>query len=268
MKVYLDQNVWQHLYQSYPIDDFKKTAISKNIEIYLGITNIYEFGRLSLNEKNDEKIKKIFFYLWELIDILKFIKEPNPLLLDDLEYARTGGKPLIFLDDHNTASVKQEIYRISQGNYAEGKKFIKTKEENIKKDSPYFIKKVKTINQPPEKDLIYENFRDSWGMRRELLNNSTYKNQTRYLSDRLLFSEPQKYPFINTWINSQLYINFVVLAKKAIPINYTSDFRHLICSNTAGNFVTMDKRLINSGGNICPYIRIMNWEIFEKTIND
>jgi len=267
MKIYFDQNVWQHLCQNYPVNNFKKDISSKNIEIYFSTGNIYEFGRLFLNKRNKEMIKKLFTYLWELAEISKFIKELKYLVLDDLEYARSGGKTLPFLSDINTASAKQEIYKISQGNYEEGKKFIKERENDIKKDVPDFINKVKTVNPPVRKNIKYEDFRENWDMRRKILNLSQYRNNARNLSDALLFDQPQKYPFINTLINAQLYISFAVLAWKAKPNTYTSDFRHLICANSAGNFVTMDQKLISIGQKVCPYIQILGWEDFDKIIN-
>jgi hypothetical protein len=85
-----------------------------------------------------------------------------------------------------------------------------------------------------------------------------------HISEDRLFDNPSKYPYINTWINAQLYINFAVHSKRVKAINYTSDFRHLICANAAGNFLTEDKQLLNIGPKVCPYINFLSWKEFSN----
>ena len=84
-------------------------------------------------------------YLWELTDIMQYVKEPGSLILDDLEYAKTSGKILPFLSNLNIVSTKQEIYKISQGNYSEGKKFIE-KREKLSEGKPR-SSKIKSIRR-------------------------------------------------------------------------------------------------------------------------
>lgn len=155
MKIYFDQNSWHKIFESYTAKKFKEIILSRNIEIYFGIENLYEFGRLFLEDTQHEKIKYIFSYLWELSEIMHYLKEPNELIVDDLEYAIHGGKIFPFLDQFDTTSTKQEIYKISQGDYTKGRTFIANREKNIKKDSPEFCKAVKSINPKSKQSIKY-----------------------------------------------------------------------------------------------------------------
>lgn len=264
MNIYIDQNIWQYLYQNYPAQSFKKEVVASNIKILFGAENIYEFGRLFLSQNEEKIIKNIFSYLCELVDIFKYIKEPNLLVLDDIQYARTGAKNPPYLNSFDIVSTKREIYKISQGCYKRGKNFVGDREEKIKKDSPDFSAKVKSINVPLKEKIKYKDFKNSWEIRRKMLNNSKYKEATKHLSNILLFNKPEKYPHLNTWINAQLYISFIILSQNGKAVNYTSDFRHLLCAASVDTFITNDKKLLTIGKDICPYIEIVNWEDFEN----
>lgn len=265
MKIYFDQNSWHKIFDTYTVDEFKEKIKSENLEVYIGQENIYEFGRLFLDERaNKESIERIFCYLSHLADFMSYIKEPKELIIDDFKYVAYGSEVVPFLDFYNTELLKQEISRISQGYFEKGKSFIAKREENINKDSLNFVEKVKSSNPKPQRNIEFEEYRDNWGMRRKILNIGIYSEIAKQFNDLLLFKNPNKHPFINTEINAQIYINFAVHSKGANPLKYTSDFRHIICANSAGNFVTMDKKLINIGRRVCPYINIFHWNEFYK----
>lgn len=109
--------------------------------------------------------------------------------------------------------------------------------------------------------------RDDWILRRKLLNKSKYKDKSQHITNEELFSDFSKYPYINTWINTSLYIFFTTHSKNAKPKNYTSDFRHLICANATGKLVTRDERLINICKKVCPFIKVLHWDEFQKITN-
>lgn len=261
-KIYLDQPIWQYLCEKEPILEFKSKILSKSIEVHIGTGNIYEFGRLLLDRNEKVLLKKIFSYMWEIADILKIVKEPTHLIKDDLIYAKTGGRTLPYLDELNTSSAKQEIFRLSKGYCPEGEKFIRNREEKIKLESPDFIEKVKKSNPKKKKNIKFKQFRDDWTTRRGILQESQYCIESQSLSNSLLFERPQKYPFLNTYINTALYTFYAVLFKNAKPDSYTSDFRHIICANATDCFITNDNKLMNLTKEICPYIDIINWDDF------
>lgn len=267
MKIYFDQNCWHKILKSYDPSNLREIVKSKEIEIYFGLESGYEFGRLLIGDvKNRDSIKDIFSYFCEISDIVKYLKDGNDLILDDITYAQRGIEPFLFLDKFNRIGVKKTFNKISKGRYGEAKKFISRREKNIKKESPEFCEVLKSQNPKLTKKVKFENFRDDWGNKRILLNNSRYGKDTIQLTDKQIFKEPEKYPFLNTWVNAQLYISYAILSQEAKPKNYTSDFRHLICANAAGNFVTLDERLNNVGQKVCPYINILTWDEFETLL--
>jgi hypothetical protein len=194
---------------------------------------------------------------------MKYLKETNELIVDDLICARRGRRILPFLGMINTILTKKRIFKISQHGYdEEGRKFISEREKDIKEESPKFCEELKQRDFKPEKGDKFEDFRDNYKIRHNSLVTSAY---SRYIPCGLygkLFRNPAKYPYINTWINAQSYINFASLLNGAKPKNSTSDFRHLIFANAAGTFVTDDKRLF--GSEVCPYIEFLTWDEFNE----
>jgi len=180
-----------------------------------------------------------------------------------LNYAKTGGKHLPYLSSINTTLIKQEIFRLSKGDCPQGKDFIKNREQNIKSESVKYIQIVKKQN-PNNIRTKFEEIRDDWPQRHYMLETGPYNKDTENISDSLLYTTPEKFPYINTYINAQLYINYSVAFKGAKPDTYTSDFRHLISANTTGCFVTMDERVIYRYHKVCPYINIVHWNDFKN----
>ena len=269
MKAYLDQNVWEHVIHKFSVTKFKQKLESNQIELCLGTHNIYEFARCFLDEnnsKNIEKGKEIFQYLSDL-DIAYFLNQIEQLIDSDLVYALTGGKLLPFLDNYSIAAAKEEMLRLAKGYSGRARNFIHDREDGLAKDTPEYRKAIieGNINMPKLKDF-YE-FRDNWEYRRDVLRKSEYWEKTKFLSDEKLFSEPGKYPYLNTWINAQLYFNFIALTNPEGPSKKsTSDYRHLINANAADFLVTEDQRIQQNSQKLCPYNRIYSWDEFEEML--
>jgi len=69
MKVYFDQNTWHYIIDNFSASKFTQVIKNKQMEICLGLHNIYEFGRCFLDRSHAdaiEKGRKIFGYLAEL----------------------------------------------------------------------------------------------------------------------------------------------------------------------------------------------------------
>jgi hypothetical protein len=83
------------------------------------------------------------------------------------------------------------------------------------------------------------------------------------LSDDSLFNEPNKYPYLNSWINANIYFNYLACTTNDGPSRkHTSDLRQLICANAADLFVTDDRGLISRGPKVNPFIKINGWDAF------
>jgi len=266
---YFDQNVWQHFFEKIEAEKIAEHLRIGGVAIYLSTHNVYEFGRMLLSgDRNDEnKVSGFFKYLFDLCGHIRFIKGPHDLILDDISYARNSGKILPFLNVANTGLSKQEIYNIAHGNNGKAVDFIKRRESRVESGCGILDEKARKLNSGAD-EIKFEKERDNVCSRREILRNSKYGKETTNLSDGLLFSEPARYPFLNTFINSQLYLNYLAAFKiNAKSQNHVSDLRHLILANAAKKFVTMDERLIKLSGKVCPYIETLNLEGFMRIEN-
>lgn len=271
MKVYFDQNAWHCLMEKFTPSAINQEFKEKNLEVCLGINNIYEFGRCFLEENDLAKIesgKEVFQYLRD-VDISYFVKMTGQLVELDLDYARTGGRILPYLDWDDIIRTKEEICRLACGFYEKSANFVNQRENGLAKSTPQYRNAVIQANLKMRKPRNFEELKNDWTNRRQILDGSEYAEKSRYLSDSLLFSNSEKYPYLNTYINAQIHFNFIALSESAGPSKKrTSDYRHLINANAADCFVTEDKDLQKTSKKICPYIKVYSWSEFQdKFIN-
>jgi len=232
--------------------------------------NIYEFGRCFLDEKDINNIrhgKKVFQYLSD-IDIIYFIKPTNELIDSDLVYAITGGRILPYLDKINTVAAKEEICRLASGYCDRAQGFIQNRENGLTKSASLYRSTVIRLNIGVKKPKDFNILRNDWGYRRSILDGSGFDKKTRNISNSRLFSKPEKYPYLNTYINAQLYFNFIALTSYQGPSKKsTSDYRHLIDANATDLFVTKDKRMKNNSLKIVPFLKIYSLDEFKSIIS-
>lgn len=256
MKIYFDQNYFQELIETNTVEALKKEIKLKGIDICLSIHNIYEFGRCFLKKSNLEKGKLIFNYLYEL-DLKYFIKSTDKLIYEDLIYALKGGKILPYLDSINTIGAKQEIYNLSKANFKEAKGFIKKREDSMYKNGPIYKESLINANKGKKKPKNYLEMRDNYLYRRQILNDSKFRSIANNISDTKLFSNYDKYPFVNTYINCELYFSYMALTSKDGPsMKRISDLRHLISANAADCLITRDEDLKKRIPELCLYLKV------------
>ncbi|OGR55126.1 MAG: hypothetical protein A3I11_02460 [Elusimicrobia bacterium RIFCSPLOWO2_02_FULL_39_32] len=270
MKIYLDQNIWEYVIQEFTVSSFLERIKRKQFELCLGLHNIYEFGRCFL--ENDmtkiEKGKIIFKYLHDL-KIEFFANTEKCLIESDITYAKYGGRtiPFPWLDSLNIVATKQEIYHLSIGNFSKAKQFIKNREDGLTKNTPVFRQAVISNNSEQDKPLNVQILMNDWGCRRDIINQTKYATMAKNISDSVLFSEPTKYPFLNTFINVNIHLNFIALAKPQGPSKKrTSDYRHLIISNAADIFVTNDMNLKKNSLTLCPHHKVLDTTEFKEML--
>lgn len=174
-----------------------------------------------------------------------------------MEYALKGGRILPCLNTINSVEAKMEIFNLSRGNDKEAKGFIGKREDNICKDGPVYKKKLIDENKGKKKPKNYLEMRDDYFYRRQILDHDEFKKLACRISDSMLFPEPEKYPFVNTYINCELYNNYInLIIKDSSFTKNTSDFRHLISSNATDYFITKDEDLKKKIPKICPYLNV------------
>jgi len=273
MRIYLDQNAWQRAKNDFTALEFKQLLKTFDFKIYLGTHNIYEFGKCFLDNFNIDIGTNIFKYLYDL-GIDDFLKDTNNLILSDLVYARSGGRLITTMDIYETSAMKEEITRLSKGLTDRAHKFIKNREDEMKTEWPQYQDSVRMFNigmQPlsPKPEVFVSLLRDDWGYRRNILNQKgEYGTIAKDLSDSLLFSNPEKYPCLNAYINYQLYLNYLILSDQKASIKRTPDGRHLITANACDRFVTEDRTIYNNSEYLCPYLSIMKWSEFKNLLQE
>ncbi len=267
MKAYFDQNIWEHLADTMPPDSLNSVLSGADIRVCLGMHNVYEFGRCFLNGQDSASIergKAIFGYLAALENAY-LLKPTNELVRSDLIFARTGGRLLPFLDQLNVVAAKAEIVRLSHGWSNRAEAFIRGRESSLAKEAPIYRVKIVQGNRRVRVPSDFAALREDWTERRAVLEKSDFRSLARHARDVVLFSSPEKYPFVNTFISAQLYFNFVALTNPKGPSKkLTSDYRHLIDSNAADCFVTNDSTLKRNAAKLCPYNTVCNWEEFRQ----
>lgn len=257
MKIYLDQNVWEHLIDSIPSDQLKNILGKKKINVCLSMHNIYEFGRCFLKRENTmaiERGKKIFTYIFDIFDKLYIIKPTKKLIELDLIYAATGGRLLDCVDYLNVVATKAEIFRLSQGWSNRAEEFIGRREKGIRMDEEYTRRLFIRRKQNNLKGN-YISFRDNWEIRWAIIAGSEYRSLVNRCNKKRLFMKPEKYPFINTYINAVIYADiFNFSNRRELSFRVLSDYRHIIDSNAANEIISNDKTLNKRIAKICPYI--------------
>jgi len=166
-------------------------------------------------------------------------------------------------------AAKEEIFRLSKGWYDRAREFIQKREKDLLKDTPKYRVAIVKANLMGPKPKTFDELLNDWGCRRDILNQSEFRKKSNRISDLALFSNKDKYPYLNTYINAQLYFNFIALTNPIGPSKKsTSDYRHLINANATDCFVTDDKKIQKNSQKICPYIRIFTWDEFRCNIED
>lgn len=268
VKMYLDQNIWQNIIENIEDSKFVEASKKNNISYCVSTTNIYEFAKLFLDEfGNGYSLgKRIFDYYYKLLEIILFIDEPQNLINNDITHALTGGKLFPYLDSVNEGLSKQEIYNLAQGIVSDRLKiFISNRINSMKKHSDNFVSTIKKVNKDNLMPTNFSEMKNNWADRRYLLNNSENHKTTKNISDDILFSEQNKYPYLNTWVNCQLYINYITMKEGGKPNNFNDDMRHLIFANSADYFVTEDSRL-SSLTEKCGYVKVCASSKFKEML--
>jgi len=270
MKLYFDQNIWQYLVTNVPKEGLNQVLKSKKAELCLGLHNIYEFGRLFIDKNKKQSVEKgirIFQYIQD-IHIDWFLEKPDELIIFDLEYALGHGRILPYLDKLNITATKNEINRMALGYIDEASDFIKKREEDLLRSENIYRSILKKANPKVKKPKDFNKWSNDWAKRRQILDGSQFKTIASKLSDNKLFSDQQKYPSLNTFINAQLYFNFIGLSHKTGPSRkLVSDYRHMLTANAADIFVTDDRKAQGAFKKICSFNNLWTINEFEKFLS-
>ena len=270
MKAYLDQNIWELAVAHLPATDLTAWVNGADVHLCLGTHNVYEFGRCFLDcasRQTVERGRSIFAYLLALEGIY-FLRPTEQLIDSDLVFARTGARPLPLLDALNVAATREEMARLSLGFADRAREYVASRETEIAAFNPRYRDSILERNKGVSIPKEFVQLRDDYALRRSLLDVDRLP-LLQGLSDELLFSHPERLPFFNSWINAQIYLNYVAVTNPVGPSKKsTSDFRHVIDSGAADCFVTNDRTLARATAVLSPWQTVYDWQRFRGSVDD
>lgn len=231
-----------------------------NYDLCVSRSNIYEFAKLFINKSSDNigLGKTIFSYFNRIMDKILIIEDIYNLIKADLEYMNSGKIISIFLGEEQASIERAGISNLAKGIVSDEMiNFVKSRENEMKLFSLKHKIKIKESCKNEVIPLNYSDYRDDKKIRLEFLHNCKYSNIIKELSENVILSEQNKYPFLNAWVNANLYQYWESCKNHNYLVhNSTYDFRHLIISKVADCFITNDKRILKIGNSINPYIKI------------
>lgn len=272
MELYFDTVAINRAMDEMTADEFKDALKRRSISLFLGNHVIYESAKCFCNEHDISKIergKNLFSFLSEIGDAVNIMQQENELIRSDLIRARTGGVTIRSLDALNVIAATEEMIRLSNGQFDRSNPFLKEREHKIAREAPLVREAILKANEGPQVGLTFEELRDDWPSRRQILSRSEFAGEAKDLTNHLLFSKQEKYPTINAFINCHLYLNFLVLSGQSGPSKrWLGDMRHLISASAIGVFVTADRKLENAANKIVPYLEIIKWQHFRISLQE
>jgi len=264
MKIYFDANIYDLAMNVMSPNEFKVFLQTKGADIVIGSHIIYEIGRCLLedNKKKIEKAKSLYAYISDL-DISFIILKIDDLIINDLREAKTGIHYQPYYEYRNKKSFIEEIRRLADGDITRAREFISKREKSFNDYNfrQNFLKENPLFSQ--DKRIKYDELIGKCEVRRQIIDKSQFKKYADSLSNNSLFNEPNKHPYLNSWINANIYFNYLACTTNDGPSRkHTSDLRQLICANAADLFVTDDRGLISRGPKVNPFIKINGWDAF------
>lgn len=168
------------------------------------------------------------------------------------------------------SAIKFELYMLARGHVREAKRFIDDREQRFKLNHPKIsrraremVREIVRLNPHVQPHLrSWEGFRAAM----QPLWDWHVLEATGPLPKGIVqsvFTRPADFPVLNTWLNSQLHLQFLAWNEKELPgQSRVDDYRIIIESNAADLFVTDDDRLFRRFSTINPFRRVIAWRNF------
>ncbi|MGI8905690.1 MAG: hypothetical protein ACR2IE_04280 [Candidatus Sumerlaeaceae bacterium] len=265
MRVYLDQNAWLQASREFESGEFQELLNHFDAEPLVSTQTLHEFirGFYSARQSSQTAVQRVFTLLSE-IDIGGFLRVPDELIRNDVEYLRWQIRSPRTYGYLKRMCFKREIARLAMGFSDEGVCAVEAFESDIKYGTPLFIDEVRAANAIGADETEAE-FLQNPRARRRIIEKSSWGAAVLMYSDSTLFRDPSNLPFINCYINVQLFLNFRVLANHNFNlVRDTHDLKHLFNANAADLFVTNDRGLRNRSSRLCPWLSCCTFENFKK----
>ena len=178
------------------------------------------------------------------------------LMFQEISKLKIGIAVLPFLSHQDYILTKQEVIRLANGFFDErAKSFLANREENVRKEFPSqmsdFLQRIKSINLSTPKALkkirtfndCVSYFRADFPEKiREISYNKFSLMEAKKISENL-----DDFPVFHSLIMATVYLNYIPIAKKAIPNDdKLDDYRHIAEASYCNAILTNDKQLGNT----------------------
>ena len=277
LRFYPDTNIVHELCSTLTPAEFDAKAKRNDIVLCLG-HQTYELARSFLYNHSQEDVQKAFAFLAE-IQSVEYLPDVNKSIEAEAHLAETGMFLVTVVGPFNQVAARQEMLRLAKGHSDIACDFIAKRERNISLDkiritgqNQSAADKAKAMNKERtrkiktfellQKELAPE--RPGW-LARFLQKKGHSITQTAI---HRILANPDKYPLINTIINTQEYLYFITGFHRSVPGKDTlDDFRHLVESSLADVFVTKDEDLLSQASKTRPYKKSLHWQDFASDFN-
>ncbi|MDV2504181.1 MAG: hypothetical protein RX318_09520 [bacterium] len=279
-KIYFDTNTIDRMDESYTAQEFESLMASQGLIFTIGIHLIYEMGRGFSNPDKVQIIRRRCGFLFQL-ENLNCLQPTEDLIKNEIIKVQTGASPLNILTGKQMVAAKYELGRMAEGLTEEAKQFIeprelrveiarvKTTEEIIRREEEYY-------RDDPERPPIPRSFtayKNSISVEEciRTIQDGLINLKTRSVSEndlRRVLGNSEDYPIINTWLNSNIYLNWIPAYFGVPPAkDKISDFRHIINSCASNLFVSADGKLIKSFNELSP-LSCLGWDEFIRRLEE
>jgi hypothetical protein len=276
-KIYLDTNVISQAQKRWTGKDFQSLLDSKGFQPSVGYHVIYEGAKNFLSDDSTEIGKQFFWFLGQLANP-HYVPENKNLIKDELLKARTGALVLYVMPEFNRIETKQEILRLAHGYKDLAEQHIRNNESKVRMDRISLPKVImqrydEFIQIHPDKRKGVKTFA---GYKNTMIDlQATLRDCLRTIGSRgvpdgdlrTILNEPDEFPVIHTWLNCQIYLNYIPVKHRVPPSrSRLDDFCHVIACCASDFFVSHDERLLAIFSDLNPFRQYKSWTDFEASL--
>jgi hypothetical protein len=244
--VYFDNNIYADIIRQGLNAGLIKSALDKNKSILL-ISSLNLFEAASCWKSGSQQAiaegMKRFQLLKDLLPC-RFLQEVKAILVGEIDKALNNHSFDVFYDG---AEAEVEIGKLASGIYDQtAKAFI---EQQWVNKSTEVTQKINHLNQI-KVNVVFKDFEEFLSIYQQELAEDIIKARVKGIPDKIarklaekMLQKSQKFPFFNSFVKANLYLDFRVLKFNTIRHDALDDAKHLIIASYADVFVTNDEKL-------------------------
>lgn len=263
-RAYLETNVINKaLQEGFTGLDLKNLLHDNDYTPCFGIHGIYELARTFLDESGFERGKILFNILNELDP--SYQPTIQNIIDQEVIKLRTGAAVLPFLDNINIAATKQEVDKLSRGNFdAQARQFIIAREDSISKNFKFDYRKyIKMLeqNETVDNPRTFEQVLEKMQPHIPKLIFEMLRRRVSILEAKEMHIKLDYFPAIRTLALSNAYLTAICIMHMTAPSkDKIDDYRHLVEASYCDVFITGDDQLYKTVPRINHVIENLKWD--------